>query len=198
MATKKAAVPTDEKFQDMDFPLFPALDALDKKDYGFYDRLTQEQQKKFSAYMMTHWMSAVDSRNSELQDYYVRATDNAANKHLLNEYVNKHPKLQWLMLCAASPAFGKQFHKWIPHISEGVSKLRDPAKVKDIKEYYTKIYPGTSPSDIDTVAKVFVEENKKKHYLAKVYPSLKHSDIEMLSQLITEADISQYERDRGN
>mgnify|MGYP003337986409 CR=1 FL=1 len=35
MATKKASVPQDEKLENQDFPLFEAIAALDKKDYGY-------------------------------------------------------------------------------------------------------------------------------------------------------------------
>ena len=51
---------------------------------------------------------------------------------------------------------------------------------------------------IDDIAKAFVIEHKRKCYLAEVYPNLKQSDIEILSQLVTEEDIKQYEKDRGN
>ena len=40
MATKKNT-PVDEKFEAQDFNLFDALTAMDKKDYGYYDRLTE-------------------------------------------------------------------------------------------------------------------------------------------------------------
>ena len=112
MATK---TPVDEKFENVDFDLFEALSSMDKKDYGYYDRLTEEQQKKFVHYMMMHWMSAIKS-SGELGAYYLMNTDYTANKYFFNEYVQKHPKLQWLMLCASSPGMGKQFHQWIPHL----------------------------------------------------------------------------------
>jgi len=99
MATKKST-PIDEKFVAQDFDLFDALTAMDKKDYGYYDRLTEEQQKKFVPYMMTHWMSAIKGLG-DVQGYYLRSVDYHANKHLFNEYVQKHPKLQWYMLCAS-------------------------------------------------------------------------------------------------
>ena len=41
MATKKQ-IPKDEKFENTDLDLFEVLAALDKKDYGYYDRLTEE------------------------------------------------------------------------------------------------------------------------------------------------------------
>ena len=196
MATKKS-IPVDEKFVAQDFDLFDALTAMDKKDYGYYDRLTEEQQKKFVPYMMTHWMSAIKG-SGDVQGYYLRSVDYHANKHLFNEYVQKHPKLQWYMLCASSPGLGKQFHQWIPHLGSKVTSLKESAKVKEIKEYYNKIYPKVDSDDIDEIAKQFVVEHKRKCYLAETYPNLKQSDIEVLSQLVTDEDIKQYEKDRGN
>ena len=196
MATKKST-PVDEKFESQDFNLFDALTAMDKKDYGYYDSLSEEQQKKFVPYMMTHWMSAIKG-SGDVQGYYLRSVDYHANKHLFNEYVQKHPKLQWYMLCASSPGLGKQFHQWIPHLGSKVTSLKEPAKVKEIKEYYTKIYPKVDSDDIDEIAKAFVQEHKRKCYLAELYPNLKQNDIELLSQLVTEEDIKKYEKDRGN
>lgn len=202
MATKatkvtKAKTPADEKFGNQDFDLFESLAAMDKKDYGYLERLTEEQQKKFVPFMMTHWMSAV-SGSGDVAGYYVRSVDHYANTHLFNEVVQKHPKLQWLMLCASSPNLGKQFHKWIPHLSGKVSLLKEPAKTKDVKEYFNKIYPKTSEDAIDGAAKAFVSDHKRKCHLAELFPNLKQADIETLNQLITDADIAQYDKDRGN
>jgi hypothetical protein len=197
MATKKPAVPQDEKLDKQDFDLFDALKALDKKDYGYYDKLTIEQQKKFVPYMMVLWMSAIKG-NEGLQRYYIMATNEYANKYYFNEHVQKHPKLQWMMLCAASPGVGTQFHQWIPNIKESVSRLRDPAKLKDIKEYYKKIYPKAGNDDINSVSEAFVEEHKKKCYLANKFPNMKFEDIELLVALVTDAEIEEYEHESGN
>jgi hypothetical protein len=197
MATKKPATPKDEKFEKQDFDLFEALSALDRKDYTYLDNLTDEQQRKFVPYMMTHWMSTVKD-NGGVQGYYVLSTEYNANKHLFNEHVQKHPKLQWLMLCAASPGLGKKFHQWIPHLSSKVATLKESPKLKDVKDYYAKIYPKAAPTDLDMLAEVFVDEHKKKVYLAKRFPELKLSDIEVLAQTVTDDDIRNYERELGN
>jgi len=195
MATKKT--PVEEKFEKQDFDLFDALIALDKKDYSYIDRLTEEQQRKFVPYMMTHWMSQIKA-NSGLQAYYVRSVDYHANIHLFNENVQKHPKLQWLMLCASSPGLGKQFHQWIPHLSTKVSQLKETPKEKDVKDYFGKVYPKTDDGSLQEISKEFVNEHKKKTYLAKQYPDLKYTDIELLSSLVTEEDIRRDEENRGN
>jgi hypothetical protein len=196
MATKKAT-PTDEKFEKQDFDLFKALEAMDKKDYGYYDRLTVEQQKKFVPFMMTHWMSQIKSSGG-LGGYYVMSVNHYGNVHLFNEYVMRNPKLQWLMLCASSPDMGKQFHQWVPHLSSKVTALKETPKEREVREYFAKIYPKASEANLYAISEAFVEEHKKKVYLAQQFPNLKHEDIETLSNLITDDDIRKYEQDRGN
>lgn len=193
----KEKIPQDEKFEKQEFELFEALAAIDRKDYTWFDKLTEEQQKKFVPYMLIHWISATKG-SREVQQYFLQSTDYHANKYLFNEAVQKHPKLQWLMLCAASPGIGKQFHQWIPHIRERIAKLKEPAKVKDIKDYFSKIYTKADSSTLTELANAFVDNQKKKMYLAEVYPNLKFEDLEILCDLITNEQIEQYERDRGN
>jgi hypothetical protein len=102
---------------------------FDRKNRGFYDSLTDEERKKFSNYLMIRWGSAVQG-SSELQEFYLIATNERLNKHFFA--INKHPKLQWLMLCAASPGLGKQFHQWIPHLSGKVAQLKESPKEKEV------------------------------------------------------------------
>lgn len=187
----------DEKFTNVDFDLFEALNALDKKDYGYYGRLTEEQKKKFVPYMLIQWLSSVKG-TKDIQQYYLSSVDYHANKYLFNENVQKHPELVWLMLCAASPGIGKQYHQWIPNISQSISKLKTSPKSKEIVDYYTKIYPTANKELLKELSNAFVLEHKKKKYIADIYPNLKIQDIETLSQLITEKDIEDYEKERGN
>jgi hypothetical protein len=195
MAKEKLSI--DEKFTNQDFDLFDALTAIDKKDYSYYDKLTPEQQKKFVPFMMLHWISAVKA-SSDVQSYYLQSTEYHANKYMFNENVQKHPKLQWLMLCAASPGLGKQFHQWIPHIKERVTRLRESPKQKDIKEYFKKVYPKTSDGDITLLTEVYIDNHKRKRYLADKFPEMKFDEIELLGDLITDEDIRKYEEDWGN
>ena len=193
----KEKLSADEKFEKVEFDLFDAIAAIDRKDYSYYDRLTPEQQKKFVPFMMLHWISAIKGSEG-LSRYYVISTNEYANKHLFNENVMKHPKLQWLMLCSASPGMGKQFHQWIPHIRERISKLKESPKTKEIKDYYKKIYPKSSDSDLNLVTEVFVDNHRKKMYIAAKFPEMKFDEIELLSEIITDEDIKKYEEAFGN
>jgi len=194
---KKQPINKDERLEKQDIDLFEILARLDNKDYNYFDSLSDEQQKKFVPFMLTHWMSCIKG-NEQLSRYYILSTNEYANKYIFNELIQKHPKLQYLMLCAISPKLGKQFHQWIPHISNNVSKLKTHAKVKEVKEFYNKIYPNTDEDTLNEFSEVFVTEQKKKVYLGTIYPNMKIQDIEILNQLITNDDIEQYEKDRGN
>jgi len=149
----KAKTPTDEKFEKVDFDLFEALAALDRKDYGYYDRLTEEQQKKFSPYMMVRWMSNMKG-SAALQQYHVLSVNEFANTHLFSEFVSKHPKLQWLMLCASGLGNGKQFHQFLK-----ANKLDD----SDLISFLSSIYPSSKMSDLQTLASLITLEELEQY-----------------------------------
>ena len=196
MATK-SKVPKDEQLENTDFDLFKAIEAIDRKDYGYYAKLTQEQQKKFVPYMMLHWISAVKAK-TPVAAYYLMSVNQVANRHMFNERVQKHPELQWLMLCASSPGIGKQFHQWVPHLPAKIGELREPANKKEIADYFAKIYPGTDKDTLDEVSLEFVKQQRHKYQLAQMFPELKADDIETMSKFVSEQELEQYEKDSGN
>lgn len=149
----KQKTPTDEKFEKVDFDLFEALAAIDRKDYGYYDRLTEEQQKKFSPYMMVRWMSNMKG-SAALQQYHVLSVNEFANTHLFSEFVSKHPKLQWLMLCASGLGNGKQFHQFLK-----ANKLDD----SDLMSFLSSIYPSSKMSDLQTLASLITTEELEQY-----------------------------------
>jgi hypothetical protein len=195
-ATKKTAIPSDEKFENVDFDLFKAIEAIDKKDYGWFDTLTEDQQKKFVPYMMLHWISAVKATGM-LGAYYVMSTDANANKYMFNERVQQHPKLQWLMLCAASPGMGKQFHQWIPHLKAKFGTLEEQATKKDAREYFEKVYATASKDDIDLITGHYVGEQNHQYRLSKLFPEMKIDDVRALAAVVTSEDIDKYEEEAG-
>jgi uncharacterized protein YeaO (DUF488 family) len=197
MATRKPAVPQDEKFENVDLDIFKVLEAVDKKDYLWYSKLTEEQQKKFVPYVITHWMSAINATGM-LGAYYTMSTDSNANRHLFNERITQHPELQWLMLCAASPDMGKQFHQWLPHLNAKFGKLEAKATKKDAKEYFEKIYKGASKEDITLITEAYVTEQNHQYRLSELYPDMKIDDIRALSKIVTSAELDKYEAESGN
>lgn len=193
----KAKTPEDEKLDKQDFDLFEALAAIDRKDYSYYDRLSEEQKLKFNPYMLVIFTSGVTGK-VELQQYHLLSTNEFANKYMFNEFIQNHPKLQWLMLCASGLGKGKQFHTYIPSIKESITLLKEKATVKDIKEYYKKIYKNADEETLNEISSLYVTIQNKKYELNKRFPNLKLEDVDTLSQILTSEDILNYDSQCGN
>lgn len=196
MSKTRTQVSVEDKFENTEFDLFRALEAIDRKDYDYYSNLTDEQRKRFVPYMMLQWMSSVKG-SRDLSAFYLMSTELAANKYMFNEIVYDHPELQWKMLCAASPGMGKQFHSYIPQLSQRIGKLQERVKQKEIADYLKKIYKNDSDSDIHTVSSILTENINHKAALAAHYPELKIDDIAVLAQLVDADDLKLYEEECG-
>jgi hypothetical protein len=197
MASKQSSKQSaDLKFEQQDFDLFKAIEAIDLKDYEYLSKLTEEQQRKFVPYLMLHWISAVKGRD-QVSAYYLMNTDASANKHMFNEAVQKHPELQWKMLCAVSPGIGKQFHQWIPHLSNKIGSLKSAASLKEVSEYFGKIYKGTDQEIINQCASEYTADQNHKYRIAQLYPDMKLEDIAILGEITTEQELKQYETELG-
>jgi hypothetical protein len=132
------------------------LPAIDRKDYNFYDNLTDEQKKEFKQQSILHmrWGCSLDVDDRILQHYYVASFNHRANKNFFNVY--NHPKLQWLLIAASSPKLGKYRRKWL-----GKKKAKDPKD--DIKKQLANIYPTYKEEDLEVLSN-FVTKKELKQY----------------------------------
>ena len=191
----KAKTPIDEKFEKIDFDLFEALSAIDRKDYEYYDRLSEEQKRKFNPYMLLIWLSSVKGRDQLVS---LTRANVMANNNMFAERMQDNPKLQWLSLCAASLGKGKQFREYLPTLSKSVVDYKKTATLDEVKKYFSKLHPNVDQELINEISKLFVEQQKRKCYLAEKFPTMKIADINVLNELLTDEEIKEYERDSGN
>lgn len=124
---------------------------LDCKSRSFYNSLSEEERKKFSNYLMIRWGSSVVGP-SELQEYYLIATNERLNKHFFE--LSRHPKLQWLLATTVSPGMGTHRHQWI------APKKKDKGN-NEIKKTLMELMPSAKLSDIDTLSKVITKAELK-------------------------------------
>ena len=134
--------------------IFKMLGAVDRKEYTFYDNLSDDERKGFSAFLGLKWGANV-SGNNLAQHYYLVSMNNYANKHLFD--INKHPKLQWLTLVAGSPNFGEYRHEWLGTKKQSSSKVKN-----DIKKRLMEIYPLYKEEDIDVLGTMITKKDLKK------------------------------------
>mgnify|MGYP000639137807 CR=1 FL=1 len=129
--------------------------AFDRKDRAYYDKFTDEERKKFSTYLMLRYGASV-AGSSDLQAYYLRATNERVNKNFFD--LNKHPKLQWLLCTSVSPSMGQQHHYWQPtKKKEGNSK---------VQKFLANLYPTLKQDEITLLAAINDEKTiKQRTYL---------------------------------
>jgi len=135
-------------------PLKDIMAALDKKDRGFYSRLSDEQKKAFVPWMMMRYASSAQGRNAA---HYLFMVNELVNKNFSD--VSKHPELQWLLMTAAGS--GKvEFH---PYIKPPNSK-----KKKDkLSEFIYSIYPNFKRDDLELFLMLNTKDELKE--LAKAH-----------------------------
>ena len=126
-------------------PLKDVMAAIDKKDRGFYNRLTAEQKKAFSAWMMMRYCSSVQGRDAA---NYIFMTNELVNYQFME--VSKHPELQWLLLSACG--VGKiQFH---PYLKPPNSKK----KKNKVTEFLYELNPHMKAEDIQILVDLNTKE----------------------------------------
>jgi len=128
--------------------IFKMLEAVDCKDYDFYDRITDEERQGFSAFLALKWGASVEG-SREIQHYYLAATNHYCNKYWYD--ITKHPKLQWLELCAAAPGVGKQRHTWLE------MQKKDKTK-NDQTKRLLELFPSLKISDVELLSKLITKD----------------------------------------
>lgn len=126
--------------------------ALDRKDQGFYDSLTDEEKKKFSPYLMLRYSACVDG-NADMQAWYLMATNERVNKNFFDISTSQHKKMQWLMCTTVGPGMGLQRHYWL-----GAKKADTDNKA--IK-FLTELYPERKPDDIKLLSELNSRDDLK-------------------------------------
>lgn len=130
-------------------PLGQILAAMDRKDRDFYDNLDDELKKKFSPFLMLKYNASVYG-TPELEHYYIASTNHYANMYMFE--LAKHPKLQWLMLTAASPGAGTQNHRWIK------AKPKPKNVSAPIKKQLVELFPQMKDDDLDVLSSLITKK----------------------------------------
>ena len=145
-------------------PLKEIMAAIDKKDRNFYNNLSDDQKKAFSAWMMMRYCSSVQGRDAA---NYIYMTNELVN-YQFGE-VSKHPELQWLLLSACG--VGKiQFH---PYLKPPNSRK----KKNKIFEFIYSIYPHMKAEDINNMIDINTKEELTEFAVAHGYDDKTIKDI---------------------
>ena len=129
-------------------PLADVMLAIDRKNKSWYDNLSDEQVKAFSAWMMMRYASSVQGPNAAS---YLFMVNECVNKNFMD--LSKHPELQWLLftLCGSGK---KEYH---PYIKPPTSRK----KKNKVGEWLSEQYPLMKADEINMLMEINDTEDFK-------------------------------------
>jgi hypothetical protein len=123
------------------------LSALDRQDFDFYSRLSDEDKKAYVPLILMRYMSLLTDQNKNAP-YAVIATNDLVNIGFWN--LTKHPELQHKLLCLAGLG-NKQYRSWI-----GTKKTK---KSNKIYSWLSQHHPEYNEEELDLFMSQFTKES---------------------------------------
>ncbi|MDA9374084.1 hypothetical protein N9R43_01745 [bacterium] len=130
-------------------PLNEVLNAIDRRDFGWYSALSDAHKKKWSSWLFLRYVSSV--KGSASGDALLD-TNEFVNKYYNDLY--KHEELVWKLMCLTGTG-KKQFHEWI--------KPPTSTKKKDkISAFISEQYPHMKADDIELFRHLNTDDDIKR------------------------------------
>lgn len=125
------------------------LGAVDRKDYSFYDNLTDEERKAFSPYVLMRYTANVQG-DRDIQEWFLENTNELVNKNHWDLSKN-HKGLLW-KLFAASGAGVPAYH---PYLAAGKKE-----KANKIEKLLCELYPARKMDEIKLLASMMDKKDR--------------------------------------
>ena len=122
--------------------------AVDRKDYEYYSRLTDEQRKSLNLWMTQRYASSVQGKYA---GHYLVMINEIMNTNWSD--ISKHPELQWKLMCLAG--VGKsQFHPFV--------KVPKAKRKKDkVEEMVREIFPLAKTDEVELLMNMNTKDDLK-------------------------------------
>jgi hypothetical protein len=127
------------------------LNAVDQKNYNFYDKLTDEEKKAFSPYILMRYTANVQMPDRDIQEWYLEMTNEMVNKNHWDLSKN-HKALLWKLFAAT----GTGVNCYHPYLAAGKKE-----KANKIEKLLVDIYPAMKMSDIKLMASMMTKKDKE-------------------------------------
>lgn len=134
---------------DSGIKLADLFGAVNRKDRDWWERLNDEQRKKFSSWLYSRYMSVASHSNPDIHRYYVMATNTTLNKDL-SELTKNHAKLIYLLMTTLANEYTRSDHRYIPPLKKNKADKNTNNKMRVLGE----LHPSSKDSDIETLATV--------------------------------------------
>jgi hypothetical protein len=126
------------------------LNAVDKRDYDFYDKLSDEEKKEFSPYILMRYVSNVQG-DADTQEWFLEHTNEHVNKHhwVLSK---NHKALLWKLFAGCGTGI-TAYHPYL--------KASTKEKAVKIEKLLAELYPAMKLREIKQWAKMLSKEDKE-------------------------------------
>lgn len=143
------------------------LNAVDTKNYGFYDNLTAEEKKAFSPYILMRYTASVQG-DRDIQEWFLETTNEMVNKNY-SDISKDHKALQW-KLFAATGAGVNCYH---PYLGAGKKE-----KANKIEKLLCELNPSMKMSDIKIWASMMDKKDKEELFEKMGFDKKQRKDYE--------------------
>lgn len=127
------------------------LNAVDQKNYNFYDKLTDEEKKAFSPYILMRYTASVQMPDRDIQEWYLEMTNEMVNKNHWDLSKN-HKALLWKLFAAT----GTGVNCYHPYLAAGKKE-----KANKIEKLLCELHPAMKMSDIKLMGSMMTKKDKE-------------------------------------
>lgn len=127
--------------------------AVNRKDRDWWERLNNDQRKKFSSWLYSRYMSIVRHNNPDMHRYYVMATNNVLNRDL-SKLTKDHAKLIYLLMTTLPNEFARADHQYIPPMKKNKADKKTNNKMRVLSQ----LNPSSKDDDLESLANVMTDD----------------------------------------
>ncbi len=117
------------------------LNAVDQKNYNFYDQLSDEEKKAFSPYILMRYVSNVKA-DADTQEWFLEMTNELVNKNHW-DLSKDHKALLWKLFAAC----GVGISCYHPYLAASKKE-----KANKIEKLLCEIYPAMKMDEVKLLA----------------------------------------------
>lgn len=134
---KKSKSPTTIEKPSLN--LSKTLEAFDRRDYSYYEKLPDDFKKQFAPFVLMRFMSCSATQASH--EYFLQVVNFFVNRDFWT--LSKYPDFQHLLLCLCGTGT-KHYHKWIANKQK---------KKEAWVDLYKEKYPSINLDEIEILKK---------------------------------------------
>lgn len=141
---------------DSGIKLADLFSAVNRKDKQWWERLSKEQQSKFSSWLYNRYMSAVRHSNPLMHQYYLMASNKRINRDL-SKLTKHHSKLIYLLMTTLANEHTQADHQFVPAMKKNKANKATNAKMRVL----TELNPSLKEQDLQLWAEIMTDEEFK-------------------------------------